>query len=890
MAQGNRLAGPRNLKIFSLLMGMTLCGSGLLCAFLYGQSAKPDTNTSPKEVALQVIVVNTREQANHVLERLKAGYDFAALAKEKSIDPTADSGGYMGRMEPTSLRPELREALKGVGPGQISAVTRIPSGYAILKVLPERKAAEIENAPKARLQALSAFGSVLKSPGISGFGDANDALLRFPKPQGWERDFVLGCQMRMQSLTAAMEGMEKVLAPSNRQALEQQPPLDVMQEHVALGELDSYQGNMDAAIEQYEEAYRIASEKVPQAIPLMDFTLGVAYLHRSDMVNEAFSAPREKCLFPMRPGNAYKKTADAQKAIEHFSKCLEYRPQSLDSRWFMNLAYATLGEYPDEVPEKYRIPLSAFESKESAARFVDVAPAAGVDTFSMAGGVIVDDFENNGRLDILTSSMDMCQPLRYFHNNDDGTFTDRAREAGLVKQLGGLNIIQTDYNNDGCTDFLVLRGGWEFPERLSLMKNNCDGTFTDVTDASGLGEALVASQTAVWADINNDGLLDLFVGNESGGNQLFLNKGDGTFENISHSAGIDNTGQTKSVVAADYDNDGYVDFYATDYLGQNHLYHNNHDNTFTDVAAQAGVAGVGPSFVAWFFDYDNCGLPDLFVTSYFVSVDESIRTYLGLPHNAGTLKLYKNLGNGTFKDVTVETGLDKVFMPMGANFGDIDNDGFLDIYLGNGNPSYASVLPHVLLRNHEGKYFVDVTASSGTGELHKGHGVAFADLQRRGYEDIVTETGGATPGDRHTLRLFANTASGNDWINLKLVGVKSNRAAIGARIKVTVKNEGKEARAIYRTVGSGGSFGASPLEQHIGLGKSAQIENIEVYWPASSPHQSFTRVGKNQFWEIREDSKQVKRLDRREVPFRMSKPQPAASAQQERGEPAWVRP
>ena len=884
------MAGLRNLKIFSLLMGMTLCGSGLLCAFLYGQSAKPDTNTSPKEVALQVIVVNTREQANHVLERLKAGYDFAALAKEKSIDPTADSGGYMGRMEPTSLRPELREALKGVGPGQISAVTRIPSGYAILKVLPERKAAEIENAPKARLQALSAFGSVLKSPGISGFGDANDALLRFPKPQGWERDFVLGCQMRMQSLTAAMEGMEKVLAPSNRQALEQQPPLDVMQEHVALGELDSYQGNMDAAIEQYEEAYRIASEKVPQAIPLMDFTLGVAYLHRSDMVNEAFSAPREKCLFPMRPGNAYKKTADAQKAIEHFSKCLEYRPQSLDSRWFMNLAYATLGEYPDEVPEKYRIPLSAFESKESAARFVDVAPAAGVDTFSMAGGVIVDDFENNGRLDILTSSMDMCQPLRYFHNNDDGTFTDRAREAGLVKQLGGLNIIQTDYNNDGCTDFLVLRGGWEFPERLSLMKNNCDGTFTDVTDASGLGEALVASQTAVWADINNDGLLDLFVGNESGGNQLFLNKGDGTFENISHSAGIDNTGQTKSVVAADYDNDGYVDFYATDYLGQNHLYHNNHDNTFTDVAAQAGVAGVGPSFVAWFFDYDNCGLPDLFVTSYFVSVDESIRTYLGLPHNAGTLKLYKNLGNGTFKDVTVETGLDKVFMPMGANFGDIDNDGFLDIYLGNGNPSYASVLPHVLLRNHEGKYFVDVTASSGTGELHKGHGVAFADLQRRGYEDIVTETGGATPGDRHTLRLFANTASGNDWINLKLVGVKSNRAAIGARIKVTVKNEGKEARAIYRTVGSGGSFGASPLEQHIGLGKSAQIENIEVYWPASSTHQSFTRVGKNQFWEIREDSKQVKRLDRREVPFRMSKPQPAASAQQERGEPAWVRP
>ena len=609
MAQGNWFGGVRSRKTLGLLTGMLLCGSGLLCAILNGQSAKPDANAKPTEVALQVIVVNTLEQANQVLARLKAGYDFASLAKEKSIDPTADSGGYMGRMDPASLRPELREAVMGVGPGQISVIVRIPSGYAILKVLPESKAAELENAPKARLQALSAFGSVINLPGVSGFGDADDALLRFPKLQGWERDSALGCQMRTQSLAAATEGLEKVVAPSNRQALEQQQPLDVMQEHVALGELYSYQGRMDAAIQQYEEAYRIASKKVPRAIPLVEFTLGVAHLHRSDMVNEAFSAPGEKCLFPMRPGNAYKKTADAQKAIEYFSKCLEYRPQSLDTRWLLNLAYATLGEYPDGVPEKYRIPLSAFESRERVDRFVDVAPAVGVDTFSQAGGVIVDDFENNGRLDILTSSMDMCQPLRYFHNNGDGTFTDRARETGLAKQMGGLNIIQTDYNNDGCLDFLVLRGGWEFPQRMSLMKNNSDGTFIDVTDASGLGQVLVASQTAVWADINNDGLLDLFVGNESGGNQLFLNKGDGTFENISHSAGIEKTVQTKSVVAADYDNDGYVDFYVTDYLGQNRLYHNNHDNTFTDVATEAGVVGLGPSFVAWFFDYDNCGLP-----------------------------------------------------------------------------------------------------------------------------------------------------------------------------------------------------------------------------------------------------------------------------------------
>ena len=144
-----------------------------------------------------------------------------------------------------------------------------------------------------------------------------------------------------------------------------------------------------------------------------------------------------------------------------------------------------------------------------------------------------------------------------------------------------------------------------------------------------------------------------------------------------------------------------------------------------------------------------------------------------------------------------------MFMPMGANFGDIDNDGYLDIYLGTGNPAYGSLLPNVLLRNKDGKFFVDVTASSGTGELHKGHGVAFADIDNDGDEDLLTEIGGAVPGDRHAFRLFENPGNGNDWINLHLVGVKTNRSAIGARIKVTIENEGHGTRFIYRTVGSG---------------------------------------------------------------------------------------
>ncbi len=347
------------------LVAAALCASGLLCASLYSQSSQSDSNAGSRELALQVIVVSTPEQASQVLQRLTAGYDFAALAKEKSIDPTAGSGGYMGRMDPNGLRPELRDALKGLGPGQISRITRIPLGYAIIRVIEDSKAAEIEDAPKARLQAMSAYGSIAYSPVVSGFGEAEEAFNRFPKTKGWEQDSVLTCQMRTESLAAATGRLEKLFAPSSRQAIGQQKPLDVMQEHFALGELYSYQGKMDPAIEQYLEAYRIAQEKVPAAVPQMEFDLGIAYLHRSEMLNDAYRAPGEKCLFPMRPGNAFAKSADSQSAIQYLLKYLEQKPQALDARWLLNLSYATLGTYPGGVPAKYLIPLSAFESQES---------------------------------------------------------------------------------------------------------------------------------------------------------------------------------------------------------------------------------------------------------------------------------------------------------------------------------------------------------------------------------------------------------------------------------------------------------------------------------------------------------------------------------------------
>jgi hypothetical protein len=520
------------------------------------------------------------------------------------------------------------------------------------------------------------------------------------------------------------------------------------------------------------------------------------------------------------------------------------------------------GQYPDGVPAAQRIPASAFASGDDVGRFTDVAKETGLNVFASAGGVIVDDLSGSGRFDVVTSNFYSCGPIHYFGNNGDGTYTERTNAAGLRDQIGGLNIIQADYNNDRCTDILVLRGGWEVAQRKSLLKNNCDGTFTDVTTQSGLATPITATQTAAWADIDNDGWLDLFVGNEDGKAQLFLNRKDGTFADISRSAKIDRNTFAKAVVAGDYDNDGYVDFYVSNYDGSNLLYHNEHNRTFTERAQQAGAPGPGRGFAAWFFDYDNDGWLDLFATSYFMSVDESARTYLGLPHNASTLKLYHNQHDGTFRDVTKESGLDKVFMPMGSNFGDIDNDGYPDIYLGMGSPSLAAVLPHVLLHNRDGKSFVDVTTSSGTGEMHKGHGVAFADLDNDGDEDIVAEIGGATPGDSHAMRVFENPGHGNDWLGVKLVGVTSNRSAIGARIAITVDSDAKPRRTVYRTVGSGGSFGASPLEQHLGLGRSARIVDVDIWWPATGAHQRFTDVTKNQVIEVTEGASTFRRIER----------------------------
>lgn len=852
----SRVSGPHGEKLLRVRpFVFPIC-------FLIFSLLTPRAEAAGK-VALQIIVVSTPAKARQILDRLKRGEDFSSIAKAESTDATATDGGSLGEIDPANLRSELRDAVQGMKPGGLSGIIHLPTGYAILKLPNDKPKPQAETDNSARLQALQATGTVRYAPSVGGKPEADLAFRAFNKPEGWGQNLAEMCSIRQQSLATLTQQLEAGLGSSQQPlGLGGNSPLDLIQAHYALADLYAYQGEMEKAIQQWLAAYQVAQTQLPAAMPELEEVLGIAYLHKSEMENDVYHSPGDRCLFPPKPGVKYAKTGDSERAIEYFSKYLERQPDQLDIKWLLNLAYMTMGMYPKGIPGKYLLSPSAFESTENVVHFHDVAPEVGINSFGMSGGLIVDDFENNGLYDVVTSAYGQCEPMHYFHNNGDGTFTDRTKEAGLSDELGGLNLIQGDYNNDGCLDILVLRGAWEWPQPRSLLRNNCDGTFTDVTRQAGLAEPATSSQTAVWVDINNDGLLDLFVGNEKSPAQLFLNKGDGTFEDIAQSAGVDRITVAKAVVAADYDNDGYMDLFVSNMNGDNFLYHNNHNLTFTEVAAKAGVQKPWQSFPAWFFDYDNDGWPDLFVSSYYISVDETLRSYLGLPGNVETLKLYRNMHDGTFRDVTESVGLNRVFMPMGSNFGDVDNDGYLDIYLGTGNPSYSSLLPNVLLHNKDGKFFTDITASSGTGELHKGHAVAFADMDNDGDEDLLEEVGGAIPGDAHAFRFYENEGNQNDWISLHLVGVKTNRAAIGARIKVTVQDKGQAPRSIYRTVGSGGSFGASPLTQHIGLGKAAKILSLEIWWPVSNTRQQFSDVAPNQFLEIKEFAREYTKLRR----------------------------
>lgn len=632
-------------------------------------------------------------------------------------------------------------------------------------------------------------------------------------------------------------------------------------------------GNNSEAAELLQQSYQLGLDLDP-ALPAAEisatlFQLSLAHLRLGEVQNCAESHTSQSCLFPIEGAGVHRLPLGSTLAIEHLLLLLDRDPGNLPARWILNIAYMTLGRYPDEVPTDYLIPPAAFESEEAFPRFHEVAADLSLDVMSLAGGVITDDFDGDGLLDVMVSEWSPAGSLRYFRNRGDGHFDDRTEEAGLAGIYGGLNIIQTDYDNDGDLDVFVMRGGWlgkagRHPN--SLLQNDGHGRFTDVTFAAGLAEIHFPTQTAAWADFDNDGDLDLYVGNEAYPNQLFRNSGDGHFEDVAIEMGVADRSYTKAVVWGDYDGDGFPDLYVSNFKRPNRLFHNLAGKGFVDVAKDLGVNLPKNSFPAWFWDFNNDGALDLYVSSYVMKVGDVAADYLGLPVTAELDRLYQGDGKGGFREVSREQNLHRITQPMGSNFGDLDNDGFLDFYLGTGYPAYESLMPNLMFRNRRGQGFSDVSKAGGFGHLQKGHGVAFADLDHDGDQDVVLEVGGWLAGDAFGNALFENPGFGHHFVVLKLRGTRSNRAAMGAAIKLEIIEDGVR-RSIHRWVGSGGSFGASPLRQHIGVGDATKIERIEIYWPTTGDRQVFEDVAVDRFYEITEGSEDLRTLEYRSFKF-----------------------
>ncbi len=549
-------------------------------------------------------------------------------------------------------------------------------------------------------------------------------------------------------------------------------------------------------------------------------------------------------VYHLRHGNP-------EKAVANFKESLRLKPRDPETLWNLWTAYSQLGGYPEDLPEAFKITTSGIWLEErkngrigapqsstlppfqptTNNYFTNIAPDLKMDKVDGGRGSAWGDYDNDGDLDIV--AVGTYQPHVLYRNNGDGTFTDVAAQAGVADPRGGWGSLFADYNNDGYPDLYITRGGWSGAAENTLYRNNGDGTFTDVTHTAGVADPQ-SSFCAAWADYDNDGYIDLYIANgvigDGAANVLYHNNGDGTFTNTAEAAGVANTGNSLGTAWGDYDKDGYIDLHVINYGQSNVLYRNNGNGTFTDVTATAGMdLSVTDAFVTFFLDVDNDADLDLFISN-----SGSFQAFIAgqitgsATHDSDRQVLYRNNGDGTFTDVTKESGLYHAYGAMGANFGDINSDGYVDIYLATGAPQMGRLERDALFQNNGDGTFTDATVALGLGNIGKGHGVTFGDADADGDVDIYVPVGGAFIGDQWHNLFYQNTGTGNNYLTLKLVGVKSNRDGIGAKVTLNVGD-----RTIYREVSGGCGFGSTnSLSLEMGLGKHIKVDTLEIVWPS----------------------------------------------------------
>ena len=512
-------------------------------------------------------------------------------------------------------------------------------------------------------------------------------------------------------------------------------------------------------------------------------------------------------------------------------------------------------------------------SASSLPRFEDVAKQAGLTVphisspekhyivESMSGGAGLIDCDNDGKLDIITvngSTVDRYKQggdplITLYHQEDDFKFKDITNSAGLTRKGWGMGVAVADYDNDGLPDIYVTGYGGN-----ALYHNLGDCKFEDVTDKAGVAGGGF-STGAAWADYDRDGHVDLFVSRyvhfdmdklpNFGKNEkncsfkgtpvqcgpwgmlgetdlLYHNRGDGTFEEVSKKAGVDDANKYYGLGAiwGDYDNDGWPDLYVANDSGPNYLYRNKHDGTFEEVGMLSGAAvssdgqEQGSMGVDW-GDYLHDGRLSMFVTNFTEQPDA----------------LYRNLGAQGFSDVSYAAKLARPTYQLvgwGTGFFDMDNDGWLDLFIANGHVYPQMDLVHgsapyrepmLLFRNRRDGTFDDISTVLSAIPDASRRGAAFGDLKNDGNVDIVVIGTGGPP----TL-LLNETQSKNHRVLFRLVGTKSNKSAIGARVTV------KAGRLVqFNEVRAGGSYiSQNDLRLHFGLGAEAKLDEVEIRWPS----------------------------------------------------------
>jgi enediyne biosynthesis protein E4 len=514
-------------------------------------------------------------------------------------------------------------------------------------------------------------------------------------------------------------------------------------------------------------------------------------------------------------------------------------------------------------------------SANPAPQFVDVAPQVGLTVShlaskeqhyiveSMGGGVGLFDCDNDGRLDIVVtngSSVDRYRAggdlmVTLYHQGADGKFTNITEQAGLTVKGWGMGVAVADFDNDGNLDLFVTGFGHSV---LYRGVGNCK--FEDVTEKAGLNGITGFATGAAWGDYDRDGHVDLFVsryvhvdmnhlpafgsdekfcrfkgvlvqcgpwGMPGESNYLFHNRGDGTFEDVTKKAGMDNPQHRFGLGAiwADYDNDGWPDLFLANDAGPNFLYHNRHDGTFDEVGMLSGVALGGDgqelgNMGVDFADYDHDGKLDLFVTEYTDQAN----------------KLDRNLGGGTFSEMSWPAKLGQPsfrYVKWGTGFVDFDNDGWVDIFVNNGHvypqvdaipgsPGYKQ--PMQMFRNNHDGTFEDISKTSGVFDMppESRRGAAFGDVYNDGNMDILVLNIGEAPS-----LLINKSRNSNHRVAFHLIGTKSNRAAIGARVTLHAAGVMQ-----FNEVRGGGSYlSQNDLRPHFGLGAADKMERVEVTWP-----------------------------------------------------------